>query len=357
MLLHAAEQAAFLLVRDVGGLAPHDAHAALLRPVQAEQQLEQCGFSGAGASGQGHVLARLNGERNALQHGRVLVIGKVHTVHGNARSAVFCCGFRDFPLRLRQKSVNAVHARDSRLHGLDFHADALKRREYLRNVRNHGDCGADRHAEQAAHCAVTRGGQHEHKSRHGGAHNEDDRRVNRVVEIRALGRVVAVLDGLVVAAAHEALAPEQVDAADAVQRFGQETGNARRGRAAVHLCAEHSLLHHAREHEQRRNKRDNDTCETGRFHENDSQNADNLAKISRHADDAAGKQILHRVHISDKPGNDFARRFLHKAAGVEPRQLAAEGVAQAARNTLTEHREQALTRRFRNARLPDDFRP
>ena len=41
MLLYAAKQMPFLLIRNIRRLASHNAHAALLRAVQPHQQLEQ----------------------------------------------------------------------------------------------------------------------------------------------------------------------------------------------------------------------------------------------------------------------------------------------------------------------------
>ena len=68
-----------LLHRELQRVFAVEQHAAGRRSIEAGENAEQCGLAGAGRTEQGHKLARLNVEGNAMQ-GRRYPVGPDHVL-------------------------------------------------------------------------------------------------------------------------------------------------------------------------------------------------------------------------------------------------------------------------------------
>ena len=162
-LLNIPENTAAFAVFDGRGTPSTDGHFSRLRLIEAEQQFENCTLARTGAASEGDDFA---GADCNIQMGKNLdlaVITEVNIFELNADRSILRanrrCGcsiprvcrrchlfFR--PLLKIHEFVDAVNAGDRGLDGLNFHADALDRAEYLRNIVDHCNRSSDRHPEE-----------------------------------------------------------------------------------------------------------------------------------------------------------------------------------------------------------------
>ena len=174
MLLHTADAGAALPVGDVRHLHPADGHRARFRRVQAQQQPEHRALARAGAAHQRDLLALLHGHGKVLKDVLFAVAEGDMVQHHVTPGRRGPCG-RLLPLRLGEKGVDALHARHSRLDGLDLHAKALDGFKDAGDVVDHGHRGAHRHAEQREHRGIARGRQQHDRAHHDGVQHQHHR--------------------------------------------------------------------------------------------------------------------------------------------------------------------------------------
>ena len=193
---------------------------------------------------------------------------------------------------------------------------------------HHGHRRARRHAEQRQHRRTARRGQQHHRRHHHGIDDQNHRRIDRVVEIRLFHGAIARLDGLVVAPLHVFFLAQRVNGANIAQRFGHIAGGAAHRAAMLQLRRQHALLHPAREAEQERQQRRQNQRKAPVLEPDHRQNADDAARVGEHADDAAGEQVLHRVHVAHEPGDQRARLLPVQRIGAQSGELRHQPAAQ-----------------------------
>ena len=140
---------------------------------------------------------------------------------------------------------------------------------------------------------------------------------------------------------------------DIMQRFRHVARGAAHRAAVRQLRRKHILLYAAREPEKQRQKRRQHERQPAVCKPDNRQNADDLARIGKHADDTACKERLHRVHIAHKPGNERAGLLVVEAFRAQARKFCHQPAAQRVRNLLPEHGQPALAQRFHHARQRD----
>jgi len=86
-LLHNADLLAQIAARIFAQLHAVDGDAALIL-VEPRQQIHQRGLAGAGGADEGHGLARLKAEADAVEHRQVLGIGEAHVVEDDLAAQV-----------------------------------------------------------------------------------------------------------------------------------------------------------------------------------------------------------------------------------------------------------------------------
>ena len=133
-------------------------HLAALRLIQPQQQFEYRAFPHARASDKRHLFAIHNLEAQMAEY-RMFVVAERHIPKFHKRDIPADCPASDAGMRLlsflkSKELVHAVNPRDSRLNGLNFHAQVLDRRKDLGDIvddRNSRACG---HAEKGQYTRI-----------------------------------------------------------------------------------------------------------------------------------------------------------------------------------------------------------
>jgi len=188
-----------------------------------------------------------------VEDGLSIFVGKGKMADGN-RDIFFlfghCCG-RRFHFFFGEEIADPLAACDGGLDILDFHADAFQWREDFPDVGDQGDGGARAHAEECLEVAPA-DGEDDHDGDDKRAHRDDDRRVNRVIQVAPVHRVEPRADGFPVLFFHEGFAVVEADRADAGNRFRDGLIDARDGFPVVELRGKHAALECPREEEENR---------------------------------------------------------------------------------------------------------
>ena len=103
------------------------------------------------------------------------------------------------------------------------------------------------------------------------------------------------------------------------------------------------------EPEQKRQQYQQHQRKTAIFQPDYCKNADNTAGVGKHADNARGKQALHRVHIAHEPGNQCAGLLMIQGIGSQANLLCHQAAAERMGYFLTEDGEQSLSCRLGKA--------
>ncbi len=113
----------------------------------------------------------------------------------------------------------------------------------------------------------------------------------------------------------------------------------------IHLRRQHPLLHVAGEHGQQWQHQQQNQCQTGVLHGDDSQNGEDAAGVCHHTDDAGGEQCLHGIHIAGEAAGHLTGVLVHQRGHRQLRQLLRHLPAQGMGHFLPEQHQQALLRR------------
>ena len=147
------------------------------------------------------------------------------------------------------------------------------------------DDGPGVHAEEGLNAGYCH--REDHHQRHEQRFDRhDDRRIDGVVEIGPLHRVETVTHTAVVFLLTPAEDPKDPDRSLVPHRLGNLLVRLSDGDTIIPLRREHPLLNDARQPEKKRKRRDQHQKQAAAHAEHDDQNADDLARVRDHADDA-----------------------------------------------------------------------
>ena len=351
LLFHIAEPAALFAFRDRFRRPAKHPHSSLPGLIQSCDQLDQRTLSRTGAPGQDDGFTLCDSQAEVMEDlPLLLAITKAHIAYpeGNAVSPDLPRAF--FLLCFFQKFIDPPHAGHRRLHILDLHADAFKWAEEITHISDHRRRGTGGHPEKQLYRAAFGGGRH-HNADQQRADRHHNGRIDGVIEVGMLLRPVALLNGIAVTLQHIGLPVQDPDGAHIVQCFRDLLVGASHRDPVFHLGFQHPFLERSRHPKKKRRDRQQQKAQAGAFHKNDDKNAHQLAKVSRHADDAGGKQVVHGIHIVDKPGCRHPRLSLHKIGGGEAFQLFTHDRPDVMGHLLAEGCDQAF---FRCVQQPGD---
>lgn len=180
---------------------------------------------------------------------------------------------------------------------------------------------------------------------HHGVQQQHHRRIDGVIEVGAFHGGVAVADAPFIAALYVVLQPQRMDGADIVQCLRHLSGHGGHGVTVIQLRRQHPLLHVAGEHGQQWQHQQQNQCQTGVLHGDDSQNGEDEAGVRHHTDDAGGEQRLHGIHIAGEAAGHLTGVLVHQRGHRQLRQLLRHLPAQVMGHFLPEQHQQALLRR------------
>ena len=267
------------------------------------------------------------------------VISVISVILSNLRSRHLF--FRPF-LKFHE-FVDAVNAGDRGLDGLNFHADALNRAEYLRNIVDHCNRSADGHSEERRNPGISGCSEDIDGADNDRICDENDGRVDRIVEVRAVHCPVTILNCIVVSDAHVSFTAERVNHSDIFDRFRNKIRDPGDGCAVFHICFQHAFLDRTGKPEHKRQYGKEQQGKAAVLDEQNHEDADDPAYIGEHADDSVRKQIFHSIHISDETRRDCTRILAGDCAGGKACELAAECAAECVCNLLPEYHEKTFS--------------
>ena len=115
------------------------------------------------------------------------------------------------------------------------------------------------------------------------------------------------------------------------------------------LRRQHAFLYAPRERKQERQQCQQHERQPAVAKPDDRQDADELADIGKHADNAGCEQVFHRIHVAHKTRYQRARLLSGHVVRRQVNELVHQAAAQGMRHLLSEYGEQAFPRRLHQA--------
>ena len=119
--------------------------------------------------------------------------------------------------------------------------------------------------------------------------------------------------------------------------------------AVLQLCLQHPFLDVPGKGVHKRQQEQEQQGKSAVLDKDYHKNADDLAEVGCHADDPGGKEILDRVYVADKAGDNDAGFLFDEGVGVQCGELFAHGAPESVRHFLSDDRQEAFPPGFQKS--------